>query len=69
MKQYDQREIDRRYGTGTDGQLRRIRGAPGTVVPNMPANRAAVQEMERRFSCTKAPARQYVLRYDAPGCK
>jgi len=38
MQHYDQREIDRRFGT-EDGQPRLIRGAGGEIVPNTPQQR------------------------------
>jgi hypothetical protein len=63
MQQYDQREINRRFGT-ENGQPKMIRGADGDIVPNTPEHRKAVQELERRFATTQLPATQQYAQRD-----
>jgi hypothetical protein len=48
MQQYDQREINTRFGID-HGQPRFMRGTDGRIVPNTPQNRNAVTELENSW--------------------
>jgi len=62
MQQYDQREINRQFGS-ENGQPRMIRGANGLIVPNTEQNRRAVTELEHTWQTTALPTNhQYAQR-------
>jgi hypothetical protein len=49
IKKYDQAQIDRKYGPGTDGQPKMIRALDGRIIENTPEARREVAAAEYRW--------------------